>query len=106
LIASAAFQYVRDPSTGKMKRKKGAKRTEAEEIARGAALDQLLIDFNRQSEAYKAQWMTEDNPRDILLWIDRTWRFREECDPDLLSRGGYHVIKQHSFEWPRPRRSK
>ena len=88
-----------------MKRKKDAKRTEAAEIARRAAIEQLLIDFSRWSESYKAQWVTED-PRDILLWTNRTWRFREECGPDLLSRGGYHVIKQHGFEWPRPSRSK
>ena len=81
-----------------MKKKNVAKRTEAEETARGAAIDQLLIDFSRWSESYKAQWITED-PRDILLWADRTWCFREECGPELLSRGGYHVVKQNSLEW-------
>jgi hypothetical protein len=92
-----------------MKSKKDARRTEAEEIARDAAIDQLLIDFSRWSESYKARWMTDD-PRDILLWPDRTWCFREECGPELLNRGGYRVVKQNSFEWysraraPRPSR--
>ena len=81
-----------------MKGKKGARRTEAEKITRDAAIKQLLIDFSRWSESYKAQWMTED-PRDILLWADHTWCFRKECGPELLSSGGYHVVKQNSLEW-------
>ena len=92
-----------------MKSKKGARRTEAEELARDAAIDQLLIDFRRCSEHYKARWMAEDDPRDILLWDDRTWCFREECGLELLSKGCYRVIKSNSFEWysralaPRPK---
>jgi|SoimicMinimDraft_16_1059744.scaffolds.fasta_scaffold73685_1 hypothetical protein len=81
-----------------MKGKKDARRTEAKKITRDAAIKQLLIDFSRWSESYKAQWMTQD-PRDVLLLADRTWCLREECGPELLSRGGYHVVKENSLEW-------
>ena len=37
-------------------RKKGVRRTEAEEIAHNAAIDQLLMDFLRCSEYHKALW--------------------------------------------------
>jgi hypothetical protein len=42
--------------------------------------------------------MTED-PRDILIWPDGTWRFREECILELLRDGSYRLIKRYSFEW-------
>jgi len=52
----------------------------------------------------------KEHPRDILLWPDGTWCFREECDPGLVRGGNYRVIWWNSFEWhsrarrtPRPR---
>ena len=42
---------------------------------------------------------TED-PRDILLLLDGTCRFREECDPELiLHDSDYRVVQRTSFEW-------
>ena len=40
-----------------------------------------------------------DDPRDILLFLDGTCCFREQCDPELLRGGEYRVIKHYSFEW-------
>jgi hypothetical protein len=47
---------------------------------------------------------TED-PRDILLLLDGTCRFREECDPELVLHGGncrvIDLIKQRTLEQSR-----
>ena len=41
-----------------------------------------------------------EHPRDILLFLDGTWSFREECDPVLLLRVcNYRLIQRNSFEW-------
>ena len=41
-----------------------------------------------------------EHPRDILLFLDGTWSFREECDPvSLLRVCNYRLIKRNSFEW-------
>jgi len=42
---------------------------------------------------------TIEHPRDIILWPDGNWRFREECDAELLRDGNYRMIRRHSFEW-------
>jgi hypothetical protein len=43
--------------------------------------------------------MNTEHPRDILLFLDGTWTYREQCGPELLRGGEYRVIKQYSFEW-------
>ena len=40
-----------------------------------------------------------EHPRDILLFLDGTWTYREQCGPELLRGGEYRVIKHYSFEW-------
>ena len=51
-----------------------------------------------------------EHPRDILLFLDGTWTYREQCGPELLRDGSYRLIPRYSFEWhsrarrtPRPR---
>ena len=43
--------------------------------------------------------MNTEHPRDILLFLDGTWTYREQCGPELLRGGNYRVIKRYSFEW-------
>ena len=40
-----------------------------------------------------------EHPRDILLFLDGTWTYREQCGPELLRDGSYRLIPRYSFEW-------
>ena len=59
----------------------------------------LVVSLWRSCRGKPVVRTNTEHPRDILLLVDGTWCFREECDPELLRGGEYRVIKHYSFEW-------
>ena len=60
----------------------------------------LVVSLWRSCRGKPVVRTNTEHPRDILLLLDGTWCFREECDPELMLRDSdYHVVKRTSFEW-------
>jgi len=60
----------------------------------------LVVSLWRSCRGKPVVRTNTEHPRDILLLVDGTWCFREECDPELMLRDGdYRVVQRTSFEW-------